>query len=61
MISAELEGWEIISNGGDGFQCEEQPSGCKPLIEANPDAEGSAVNEKSSKISLYQELFQVQE
>lgn len=38
-----MDGWEILSNGGDGFKAEDDASGCKPLAEANPDADGKAI------------------
>ena len=33
FISAGLDHWEVVCNGGDGFVTEETPAGCKQICE----------------------------
>ena len=44
FISAGLDHWEVVCNGGDGFVTEETPAGCKQICEC------TSVKGKSRKL-----------
>ena len=44
FISAGLDHWEVVCNGGDGFVAEETPAGCKQICEC------TSVKGKSRKL-----------